>query len=73
MVRVLCVANQKGGVGKTTTSINLAACLAKAGERTLVIDLDRPEAVGFGAGAAHDANPQSVIPAEAGIHVRDCA
>lgn len=56
MARIICVANQKGGVGKTTTAVNLSVGLAKAGERTLLVDLDPQCNATSGIGAKPTAN-----------------
>lgn len=63
MGRVICVANQKGGVGKTTTAVNLSASLAVAEKKVLLIDIDPQGNATSGLGIKMDENFQSIYHA----------
>ncbi len=68
MGRVICISNQKGGVGKTTTAVNLSACIALAERRTLLIDLDPQGNASSGLGIRVPTSKPSVYHLLLGLH-----
>ena len=73
MGKVIAIANQKGGVGKTTTAINLSACLAEQGQKTLTIDLDPQGNTTSGLGIDKDKNENTIYELMLGeCTVKEC-
>src|ERR1700709_2114789 len=62
-MRTIAIINQKGGCGKTTTSINLAACLARLGHKTLLVDLDPQGHCGVGLAVPEDQRERTIFDA----------
>ena len=72
MTRIITVANQKGGVGKTTSTVNIAAAIAQAGHRVLVVDLDPQGNASTALGAVHHEGTPSVYEVLSGdLPLRD--